>query len=319
LEVVSIGTGTKCITGETIDHKGQTLNDCHGEIIACRGFRQFLFDELMLAMKKSDDTILQPCKGGRYELKSNLKVFLFVNTAPCGDGRVFTLQTIQQGAKNKTAGLLRTKIENGQGTIPVPENSVQTADGILEGERLRTMSCSDKILKWNVLGVQGALLSYFINPIYISNTVIGLHYHYDALYRALYKRACRVQQLPDMYHLNKPYFGTPGKFELARNTSKATSNSFNWYYRAENIEAVNACTGQTVTLGPSRLCKLQFFDKFNEVLKLAKRAKPPKTYHAGKLLAKDYQKAKEGFFNAIQDTTGGKWIGKPYEHDMFGY
>lgn len=318
LEVVSIGTGTKCITGEQMDHKGQTLNDCHGEIIACRGLRQFLYDELLLAVQKKD-SILERVTGGKYALKKNLSLYLFVNTAPCGDGRVFTLQTIQQGAKNKTAGLLRTKIENGQGTIPVPENNVQTADGILEGERLRTMSCSDKILKWNVLGVQGALLSYFINPIYLENIVIGLHYHYDALYRALYKRASKITNLPASFKLNKPFFGTPGSFELSRDTSKATSNSFNWHYRMENVEAVNAVTGKTVVLSPSRLCKLQFFDKYMEVLTAAKSKAKPKTYHEAKLMAKGYQKTKELFFNALSETTFGKWVGKPYEHDMFGY
>lgn len=270
-------------------------------------------------MKKNPETILVKAKNGKYELRSNLRVFLYINTAPCGDGRVFSIQTPQDGAKNKTAGLLRTKIENGQGTIPVPQNRVQTTDGILEGERLRTMSCSDKILKWNVIGVQGALLSVFLNPIYLSNTVVGLHYHYDALHRAIYKRACTVETLPTGYMVNKPYFGKPEKFQQVRNTTKSTNNSFNWYYRAENIEAVNATTGQTLMLGPSRLCKLQFFDKFNEVLKLAKRQKPPKTYHEGKMMAKEYQQAKEIFFNAIHDTTGGKWVGKPYEHDMFGY
>jgi len=318
LEVVSLGTGTKCITGEQMDHKGQTLNDCHGEIIACRGLRQFLYYELLQVLKKKD-SVLERNPNGKFALKNNLKLFLFVNTAPCGDGRVFTLQTIQQGAKNKTAGLLRTKIENGQGTIPVPENNVQTVDGILEGERLRTMSCSDKILKWNVLGVQGALLSYFINPIYLENIVIGLHYHYDALYRALYKRAAKVHDLPGLFRLNKPFFGTPGTFEVSRDTSKATSNSFNWHHRMENVEAVNAVTGQTVVLSPSRLCKLQFFDKFMEILKAAKLKVKPKTYHEAKLMAKDYQTAKESFFNSLLETTCGKWVGKPYEHDMFGY
>lgn len=324
LNVVSIGTGTKCITGDQMDHKGQTLNDSHGEVIACRGFRQFLFNELKQTLQGEENTVFVKKEKvkNRYSFKPNMCVYLYVNTAPCGDGRVFTLQTPQQGAKNKTAGLLRTKIENGQGTIPVPENNVQTSDGILEGERLRTMSCSDKILKWNAIGIQGALLSYLIDPVYIEGIVVGLHYNYDVLYRALYKRAGKMDEItadfPNDYCLKMPKLGSPTQIDN-RDTSKATSNSFNWYQGEKTVEAVNSTTGKSVVLTPSRLCKLNFFDKFMQIIKVSNLKVKPETYHHAKLLAKNYQKAKEHFFQALGETDCGKWIGKPYEHDMFGY
>ena len=70
----------------------------------------------------------------------------------------------------------------------MPDNTVQTTDGILEGERLLTMSCSDKIMKWNTLGVQGSLLSLFLKPVYFSGIVVGDQYNYEHLSRSLFSR-----------------------------------------------------------------------------------------------------------------------------------
>ena len=52
-EVVAVATGTKTLEGSQISNQGNTLNDCHGEVLCRRAFIHFLYTQLEKALDTS--------------------------------------------------------------------------------------------------------------------------------------------------------------------------------------------------------------------------------------------------------------------------
>lgn len=115
---------------------GGAVNDCHAEVVARRCLCEYLYKQLeMHTEDMSAESILEPAKKG-FKLKQGIQFHLYINTAPCGDARIFSPheenESIDKHPNRRARGQLRTKIESGEGTIPVKSNEgIQTWDGVL--------------------------------------------------------------------------------------------------------------------------------------------------------------------------------------------
>ena len=357
-EVVALGTGTKCIKGENISESGLAVNDCHAEVIARRSLLRFFYSQLELCARGQEQNSIfeQSPSGGKYRLRPGVSFHLYISTAPCGDARVFSPADDKEGVdlhpNRSSRGMARVKIEEGEGTV-LGTRHEQTWDGILSGERLVTMSCSDKIARWNVLGVQGSLLSILLQPVYLKSIIIGRLFNREHSLRALYQRVSTITDLAEPYIANYPLL--LGTSHPEPRITKSSGLSMNWAWGDKDPELINAQTGKLEDAVPSRVCKQQLFERFTSLwdglaspeTKMAaascyqasstdvpdsqgetEEGNKPVTVTAAmmrgmmnygqvKSLSGDHQKAKEKLLQHFEEALRSPWVRKPAEQSFF--
>uniref|UniRef100_A0A8D3BUP8 Adenosine deaminase RNA specific B2 (inactive) n=1 Tax=Scophthalmus maximus TaxID=52904 RepID=A0A8D3BUP8_SCOMX len=316
-QVVALSTGTKCINGEYLSDQGQVVNDCHAEVTARRALLRFLYSQLELFLSKRpedwEESIFVRHKECGYRLRDDVHFHMYISTSPCGDGRLNSPYEITSDLHSsrhlmrKHRNHLRTKIESGEGTVPVRcRGPVQTWDGVLQGEQLITMSCTDKITRWNILGLQGALLSHFVEPVYLRSVTVGSLRHTGHLGRVLNQRQERLGPLPATYRRSQPLL-----------------SGVNWTLGDAQLEVVSTGTGRRRDSGtPSRLCKHALFTRWSRLhrklgIHMSVSADGQLLYCEAKMAARPYQTVKQQWFRSLQETGLGTWVKKPPEQEQF--
>ncbi|XP_063377182.1 tRNA-specific adenosine deaminase 1 [Cydia fagiglandana] len=215
-EIVSLGTGSKCIGASKMSATGDILNDSHAEVFARRGFLIYLYENMEHALN-SKQSIFN-LKNGLFEVKENIKFIFYSSQLPCGDASILpkvgeeeqygdVLQSMKKQAMEDICDVEYKKAKSdihrtGAKCLPDSEQDskqpgasyhllgqVRTKPG--RGDRTLSVSCSDKMARWIHVGIQGGLIDLLLaKPIFINHFIFGsgVPYSHESLTRALLKR-----------------------------------------------------------------------------------------------------------------------------------
>jgi len=312
LRVVALGTGTKCLQCNQYELTGCAVLDCHAEIIARRSFLRWLYRQLDIAGEPQSFAIRSNGKTP-FELRP-FQLWLYCSQAPCGDAAVYTLNDPKSKAvpcfSPPNNGVFRVKMDRDK---IVRFEQKQSLGDIQHGNRSMCHECSDKLGKWFVVGLQGALLTQLIPPLYISGIVVGRVFSHAHIARAL---CCRSElalkrlgeTIPQPFSLHHPRIG---HWPLVHGhvRTKRSKYSLNWALGDQTAEIIDAKTGMKDSSGdPSRVSKKALFQEF---VRLHENSSPALTYKEAKAQSSEYQKMKSIWVDAMSKTFHTGWCRNP--------
>ena len=202
MKIIAVGTGTKCLGQNELSSNGDLVSDSHAEVIARRSFQLYLYDQVEKAILQKH-SILKITKNedgtGFCELCHGVNFHLFVSHLPCGDAAIFDIVDSKPASESDDdVPAKKLKLEVHRTGAKLAERLYEDVQCVGKcrikpgkGDPTLSMSCSDKIAKWQILGLQGSLLGNFIpEPIVLSAVIIGgsVEFNTEALERAIHTR-----------------------------------------------------------------------------------------------------------------------------------
>ncbi|KAF3857823.1 hypothetical protein F7725_011024 [Dissostichus mawsoni] len=147
-QVVSLATGTKCLDLDNDSDHSETLSDCHAEVMSRRALVRFLYAQLELLLCKPAD---------------------------CEEQSIFVPNKVGGGFRLQDGVFFHMFVSSspcGDARLSCPYETTAASGGF-------TVTSG-----WSVVGLQGALLSHLVEPVYLHSVTVGTLSHTGHLSRA---------------------------------------------------------------------------------------------------------------------------------------
>ena len=102
LEVVALGTGSKCIGASKLPSNGDMLHDSHAEIIARRAFLLYLISQIDKTISGGESIFRR--KENKFQIVDNVTFHFYSSHTPCGDASIFAKQEWSQDCWGEELG-----------------------------------------------------------------------------------------------------------------------------------------------------------------------------------------------------------------------
>lgn len=338
LKVISLATGSKCLPTEKFTEEGDALHDSHAEVLARRGAQRWFLEEIQrISSGEHDSPWVRKTTDDMFELFDNVEITLYISTVPCGDASTRLLASFQDTEmaalkdSTKFPELLPNVASRGRDNYSL-YGVLRTKPGRADSPPTICMSCSDKIARWNVLGIQGAIGSHFLRPAYISTVILGeVEEHVQDMtleecQRAFHGRldALDSGQLPSGFRINRPTIHfTRIPFPHSRIVLQASSScndSVCWIADSPKHEVL--INGLRRGISPKHrcnpkfrplLCKASFLQLYQQTAEKLAPPAPLANYYEAKQSAKVYQLAKNVLQGCNSPFAGWITSGKRWE------